>query len=131
MRRSAATGAGARACRSTPRTPRAAVTHFEVERALPSSTLLRVRLETGRTHQIRVHLLAVGHPVAGDPEYGTPGLFGLERQFLHATRLAFPHPATGARTEVRSPLPADLREALRRGRSGPEPGKSWAERPVQ
>ncbi len=95
-------------------TPRAAVTHFEVERALPSSTLLRVRLETGRTHQIRVHLLAVGHPVAGDPEYGTPGLFGLERQFLHASRLAFPHPATGDRTEVRSPLPADLREALER-----------------
>jgi 23S rRNA pseudouridine1911/1915/1917 synthase len=93
---------------------RSAVTHFEVERALPSSTLLRVRLETGRTHQIRAHLRAIGHPVAGDPEYGTAGLFGLERQFLHAARLAFPHPATGAWTEVRSPLPADLAAALRR-----------------
>jgi 23S rRNA pseudouridine1911/1915/1917 synthase len=92
--------------------PRTAVTHFEVERALPSSTLLRVRLETGRTHQIRAHLRAIGHPVAGDPEYGTAGLFGLERQFLHAARLAFPHPATGDRVEVRSPLPAELREAL-------------------
>jgi 23S rRNA pseudouridine1911/1915/1917 synthase len=98
--------------------PRAAVTHFEVERALPSSTLLRVRLETGRTHQIRAHLLAIGHPVAGDPEYGTAGLFGLERQFLHAARLAFPHPATGEWTEIRSPLPADLHDALERAQRG-------------
>jgi 23S rRNA pseudouridine1911/1915/1917 synthase len=92
--------------------PRAAVTHFELERALPRSSLLRVRLETGRTHQIRVHLQAIGHPVCGDPEYGTPGLYGLGRQFLHATRLAFAHPHTGARVEVRSPLPADLQAAL-------------------
>jgi 23S rRNA pseudouridine1911/1915/1917 synthase len=76
--------------------------------------LLRLRLETGRTHQIRVHLKAIGHPVCGDPEYGTPGLFGLERQFLHATRLAFDHPLSGERVEVISPLPADLAEALRR-----------------
>ena len=93
---------------------REARTHFEIERTLPRSTLLRLRLETGRTHQIRVHMQAIGHPVAGDPEYGTPGLYGLQRQFLHATRLAFDHPATGERVEVRSPLPADLRAALER-----------------
>ncbi len=95
-------------------TPRAAVTHFEIERPLPTSTLLRVRLETGRTHQIRAHMRAIGHPVAGDPEYGTPGLFGLRRQFLHAARLAFDHPRTGARLELRSPLPDDLAAALAR-----------------
>lgn len=94
--------------------PREAVTHFRIERTLPSTTLLRVRLETGRTHQIRAHLLAIGHPVAGDPEYGTAGLLGLERQFLHAGRLAFDHPFTGAAVEVTSPLPADLRAALAR-----------------
>ena len=81
--------------------PRPAVTHFEIEEALPASTLLRVRLETGRTHQIRAHLLAIGHPVAGDPEYGHAGLFGLERQFLHAARLAFTHPITGDRVAGR------------------------------
>ncbi len=94
--------------------PREAVTRFTVERALPTSTLLRVRLETGRTHQIRAHLLAIGHPVAGDPEYGNAGSLGLERQFLHATRLAFPHPATGEWVEVGSDLPGDLRVALER-----------------
>jgi 23S rRNA pseudouridine1911/1915/1917 synthase len=94
--------------------PRAAVTHFAIERALPRTTLLRVRLETGRTHQIRAHLQAIGHPVAGDPEYGTPGRLGLERQFLHAARLAFTHPVTGATVDVSSPLPSDLREALDR-----------------
>ena len=96
--------------------PRRAVTHFALEEALPATTLLRVRLETGRTHQIRAHLLAIAHPVAGDPEYGTPGLLGLERQFLHAARLAFAHPATGAAVDVRSPLPADLAGALERAR---------------
>jgi 23S rRNA pseudouridine1911/1915/1917 synthase len=84
---------------------REAVTHFTIERALPQSTLLRVRLETGRTHQIRVHLREIGHPVCGDPEYGTAGLYGLERQFLHAEHLAFTHPVTGAAIDVRSPLP--------------------------
>ena len=94
--------------------PREAVTHFEIERTLPTSTLLRVRLHTGRTHQIRAHLRAIGHPVAGDPEYGRAGLFGLQRQFLHATRLAFAHPLGGPPVDVTSPLPADLAEALAR-----------------
>jgi 23S rRNA pseudouridine1911/1915/1917 synthase len=94
--------------------PRRAVTHFEVERALEADTLLRVRLETGRTHQIRAHMQAIGHPVAGDPEYGGAGRHGLARQFLHAARLAFDHPVSGARIELRSPLPADLAAALER-----------------
>ena len=98
--------------------PREAVTHFEVERALPYDTLLRVRLETGRTHQIRAHLLAIGHPVAGDAEYGAPGRHGLRRQFLHAARLAFPHPVTGAAVDVSSPLPPDLVTALERAEGG-------------
>ena len=94
--------------------PRSAVTHFETEEALEGYTLLRVRLETGRTHQIRAHLLAIGHPVLGDPEYGRPGGndIGLARQFLHAGRLAFTHPVTGERIDVRSPLPADLERVL-------------------
>jgi 23S rRNA pseudouridine1911/1915/1917 synthase len=93
---------------------RAARTHFELDRALAEHSLLRLTLDTGRTHQIRVHLRAIGHPVAGDPEYGTAGMLGLERQFLHAARLAFAHPLGGERVEVRSPLPADLRAALER-----------------
>jgi 23S rRNA pseudouridine1911/1915/1917 synthase len=94
--------------------PREARTRFQLERALPGFSLLRLRLDTGRTHQIRVHLQAIGHPVAGDPEYGAAGLLGLERQFLHATRLAFPHPVGGAPVEASSPLPEDLRAALAR-----------------
>jgi len=93
-------------------TPRDAVTHFEVDELLPRHALLRVRLETGRTHQIRVHLAAVDLPVAGDPLYGRAGELGLERQFLHAARLAFPHPVTGAPVEVSSPLPPELETAL-------------------
>ncbi|MGH2870483.1 MAG: RluA family pseudouridine synthase [Solirubrobacteraceae bacterium] len=92
--------------------PHEARTHFELERQLPGAALLRVTLETGRTHQIRVHLAAIGHPVCGDPQYGTAGEYGLARQFLHAARLAFEHPVTGAEVDVRSELPADLAAAL-------------------
>ena len=105
--------------------PREARTHFAIERLLGDTTLLRIRLETGRTHQIRVHLAAIGHPVCGDPQYGAAGAHGLDRQFLHASRLAFPHPLTGAPIDVSSPLPADLQAALARaaelaGASGTE-----------
>jgi 23S rRNA pseudouridine1911/1915/1917 synthase len=93
--------------------PHEAITHFETERTFPDDTLLRVTLETGRTHQIRAHLLAIGHPVAGDPEYGHAGRHGLTRQFLHAQRLALHHPETGAPMELRAPLPEDLARALR------------------
>src|SRR5581483_3380892 len=88
-------------------TPRDAVTEFSVERLLPAHTLLRVRLETGRMHQIRVHLAAIELPVAGDRVYGVPEP-GLDRQFLHAAELAFPHPFGGERVELRSELPPDL-----------------------
>jgi len=99
--------------------PRDAVTQFEVAEALPRTTLLDVRLETGRTHQIRVHLQAIGHPVVGDPEYGTAGRLGLARQFLHAARLRFAQPFSGAPVDVRSPLPEDLAAALERARAEP------------
>jgi len=108
--------------------PRAARTHFELERALAGFALLRVTLETGRTHQIRVHLQAIGHPVAGDPEYGSassPGAagaaLGLTRQFLHAARLAFVHPVTGEAIDVSSPLPPDLQGVLDRLHAEAEP----------
>jgi 23S rRNA pseudouridine1911/1915/1917 synthase len=97
-------------------TPRDAITHFEVLELLPEHAFLDVRLETGRTHQIRVHLEAIGLPVAGDPVYGACGDVGLSRQFLHAARLAFPHPMTGDRIEVESQLPGDLEAALRAAR---------------
>ncbi len=92
---------------------REARTHFVVQRLLARTTLLRVTLETGRTHQIRVHMQAIGHPVCGDVNYGGPRMYGLERQFLHAARLRFPHPVTGEEVDVSSPLPADLAAALR------------------
>jgi len=94
-------------------TPREAVTHFEVEELLGRNALLDVRLETGRTHQIRVHLAAIGLPVVGDAVYGVPDE-ELKRQFLHAWRLAFPHPVTGEPVEVESPLPPELQAALAR-----------------
>ena len=95
---------------------REARTHFEVIEALPSDTYVRARLETGRTHQIRVHFAAIGHPVAGDPEYGAAGRHGLERQFLHAAGLGFTHPVTGEALSFTSELPAELAEALDRAR---------------
>jgi 23S rRNA pseudouridine1911/1915/1917 synthase len=95
--------------------PRQAVTHFEIEEELPRTTLLRVRLVTGRTHQIRAHLAAIGHPVCGDPVYGgrTCGRrLGLTRQFLHAANLLFRHPRTGELVDCESKLPADLLRSL-------------------
>ncbi len=96
---------------------REAVTHTRVLEDLGPVALLEVRLETGRTHQIRVHLDAVGHPVVGDRVYGRRERdYGLHRQFLHAARLAFPHPETGEPVDVESPLPHDLELTLRRVR---------------
>jgi 23S rRNA pseudouridine1911/1915/1917 synthase len=92
--------------------PREAITHFEIVELLPEHALLDVRLETGRTHQIRVHLAAIDLPVAGDPTYGVKGDLGLERQFLHAHRLRFRHPVTGGELDLASPLPTDLERAL-------------------
>ena len=97
-------------------TPRDAVTHFGVLELLGSRALLELRLETGRTHQIRVHLEAIELLISGDPVYGSSGDLGLERQFLHAARLAFVHPFTGERVDVESPLPDDLAQALGRAR---------------
>jgi 23S rRNA pseudouridine1911/1915/1917 synthase len=97
--------------------PREAVTHFELVELLPGHSLLEVRLETGRTHQVRVHLAAIGLPVSGDPRYGAKGDLGLERQFLHAHRLRFSHPVTGEEVETASELPDDLRTAFAKARS--------------
>ena len=97
--------------------PRDAVTWFEVVEVLSAHALLDVRLETGRTHQIRVHLAAIDLPVAGDPTYGFAGDLGLERQFLHAYRLCLRHPVTDAELDLESPLPSDLEVALDRARA--------------
>jgi 23S rRNA pseudouridine1911/1915/1917 synthase len=105
--------------------PRSAITHFEVVEELPGRSLLRVRLETGRTHQIRAHMLAIGHPVCGDPVYGGRACgreLGLTRQFLHSARLVFSHPVGGERTECESKQPADLRRALDAARRESAPG---------
>lgn len=98
--------------------PREATTHFEVKESLRRDTLLEVRLETGRTHQIRVHLEAIKHPLIGDPTYGGPERYDLTRPFLHSARLAFRHPATGEESVFEAPLPADLAEALEMAREG-------------
>jgi 23S rRNA pseudouridine1911/1915/1917 synthase len=91
-------------------------THFEALEVLPGDTLVAARLETGRTHQIRAHFAAIGHPVAGDPRYGEAGRHGLTRQFLHSTELAFVHPVTGKQMRFHSELPEDLQAALKRAR---------------
>jgi len=94
---------------------RSAVTHFEVIEALAQTALLSVRLETGRTHQIRAHLAAIGHPLCGDARYGGAASgrrLGLSRQFLHSAKLMFEHPISGARTICESKAPADLRRTL-------------------
>lgn len=95
---------------------RPSVTHYELLEAVPSASLLEVNLETGRTHQIRVHLAAVRHPLVGDLTYGADPVLaqrlGLTRQWLHATRLGFTHPGTGQRVELVSDPPEDLSRAL-------------------
>jgi 23S rRNA pseudouridine1911/1915/1917 synthase len=103
---------------------RDARTSYEVLEAFDGAALLRVRIFTGRTHQIRVHLASLGHPVAGDPSYGgnrrpasraaavREALAGLARPALHAARLAFAHPGTGERVVFDSPLPRDLAELV-------------------
>ena len=93
-------------------TPREARTHFEAVETFPQATLLRVVLDTGRTHQIRVHMKAIEHPVTGDRAYGGTMRYGLRRQFLHAARLAFRDPISGDPVDVSSPLPDDLAAAL-------------------
>jgi 23S rRNA pseudouridine1911/1915/1917 synthase len=94
--------------------PRTAITEFRVLRTFGEFSLLEVRPLTGRTHQIRVHLAAAGHPVAGDRRYGSPKRSGFRfpRLFLHAHRLSFRHPSTGALLSFTSPLPGDLRAVL-------------------
>ena len=104
---------------------RSAVTHFEVVQALPRTTLLGVRLETGRTHQIRAHLAAIGHPVCGDARYGGAqcgSRLGLGRQFLHSARVMFSHPITGAQIACESKPPADLLRAIEAAKREPVPG---------
>jgi 23S rRNA pseudouridine1911/1915/1917 synthase len=94
---------------------REARTHFRVLQRFARHTLLLLQLETGRTHQIRLHLKAIGHPVVGDPVYGSGSIFKrapLKRQFLHSHQLSFTHPLTGETMELEAPLPADLQAVL-------------------
>jgi 23S rRNA pseudouridine1911/1915/1917 synthase len=109
------------------RTDRArdAVTHFEVLERLPRTSLLRVRLETGRTHQIRAHLAAIDHPVVGDPQYGGSASgrrVGLSRQFLHASTLMFRHPFTRELVRCESKPPVELSHAFDTARREPVSG---------
>jgi len=96
---------------------REARTHFTVFELLALESYLEARLETGRTHQIRAHFAAIGHPLTGDVTYGGARRYGLQRQFLHAHRLAFEHPVSGERLSFESPLPEDLAAALEMARS--------------
>jgi 23S rRNA pseudouridine1911/1915/1917 synthase len=96
---------------------REARTHFTALELLATETYLEARLETGRTHQIRAHFAAIGHPLVGDATYGGERSYGLQRQFLHAHRLAFTQPATGERLSFTSELPADLAAALEAARA--------------
>ena len=89
-----------------------AVTRYEVVERFPGHTLVRLRLETGRTHQIRVHLSHIGHPIAGDGLYGGHRTL-IQRQALHGERLSWPHPWTGESMSVKAPLPDDFAAALR------------------
>ena len=95
---------------------RHSVTHYDTLDAFVGTTLLEVKLETGRTHQIRVHMAAIRHPCAGDPTYGADPVLaaklGLQRQWLHAVRLGFVHPTSGEPVEFTSPYPSDLQHAL-------------------
>ena len=97
---------------------RESITHYETLEAFPYASLLKIELETGRTHQIRVHMSAIKHPCVGDPMYGAdPKLaekLGLTRQWLHATSLTFKHPRTGAEVTFDSPYPQDLASSLKR-----------------
>jgi 23S rRNA pseudouridine1911/1915/1917 synthase len=103
-------------------TGREAATEIEVKERLDRATLVEARPKTGRTHQIRVHLSSVGHPILGDRAYGGGGdeaqRLGLTRPFLHSWGIAFDHPITGERIELEDPLPEDLTEALRLARQG-------------
>ena len=104
---------------------RSAVTHFRVLERLRRTALLEVRLETGRTHQIRAHLAAIGLPVCGDARYGGGGSgrrLGLDRQFLHSAQLMFRHPFGGELVRCESKPPADLRRALDAARREPVSG---------
>ena len=101
---------------------RPAITHYRTLESLPRVTLVEVQLETGRTHQIRVHMQAIGHAIVGDPIYGANPLLakelGLTRQWLHAVSLEFTHPASGEPVSFEAPLYADLEDALTRLRRG-------------